>query len=986
MSNHLIIGLGGTGGRIIRAFRKILYQQFRHLHPEGVNIGYLYVDSDDELMALDDPSWKILGQSVQLGIDSQLHIQGADLNQRLENIHNYPGIQPWIGQRDDWQDILRSFAGGRIYGGQKRRLGRFLLACHAEHWVKQLSLQVNQLQTQSHQAEMTFHICCGLAGGTGSGSIIDVIAQIRKHYPYNYQGVNYTILAYTFLPEKNPNPKWDTGNYQANGYAALMELNALSAGQLAPYDITQGERLACEVAFNGLYLFTNQNEKNVIVEVSQELPRIVADFLYQKIVAVRHIAWPSLAFAEDAQNGDSTPETAPLPGSRVPERAKRFLTFGIHRIAIPEAEIKEYLTYQFARQAALQLQFNHWAEGFIDEPQPHSYTEWLNQPATQAHWLLTTEQLCLSKAILASDIEKKWPTLDEDWRLIAPRFQEAVLEHDKADRLEQLHKLFQKRFEQDFRSRSPGEIGGVEHFYRLKQATQATMAKTIGQHIETELFTDWKNGVKGLQDIIALVTAILALLTERKLSLAHQIAHREHQLQAAYQQVEALKHKWRQRHLFTPTHKLLAQQTHSLQNVYTHKTWLVALAFADKLLDELINELNYLLAQLHECANSLATAIQEFDTLIQQRLLLEDQTPLFDPARIKTLTQTLLKDETLQRACSSKIRDALVRSSHGRFSDFNQHFLDTMVLESAQNAQIGHDKLLQHPRDKLLGVNILAKLQERYAHDNQGLRLYIADLVKQACNYLSFDQAEIQKTGLGIPQSPTLFSRFTVILPQAQQQDSFITALKTAFRQSYHDEIEFLTSDVKPHEIVMINITNLFPLRFVSQVGFLQQKYQQRLNHPDRARRQLELHLEADGSALPPLFVPTQTEVKKQAWPYLLLAYTMQLIVTVKDNASGQQRLLYVQQDEDGFDLAPLELGEDLVAAYERLELTQLARLKQQVEAQMSHYEPSVLKQSIIDTVNHIKRHHCQQDITDERYQHVNAGGQAAMKILKGQL
>jgi hypothetical protein len=44
-TNHLIIGLGGTGGKIIRAFRKTLFQEFRGRRMEKVNLGYLYVDS-----------------------------------------------------------------------------------------------------------------------------------------------------------------------------------------------------------------------------------------------------------------------------------------------------------------------------------------------------------------------------------------------------------------------------------------------------------------------------------------------------------------------------------------------------------------------------------------------------------------------------------------------------------------------------------------------------------------------------------------------------------------------------------------------------------------------------------------------------------------------------------------------------------------------------------------------------------------------------
>ena len=131
VANHLIIGLGGTGGKIIRSFRKAVFQAFRKEDADGVNLGYLYVDSSAEMMAIDDPSWKILGTSVQLNKRSQLLIQEANLASRLDNIDNYPGIKPWIGDPAQWKDVLGSIIGVTL-GGQKRRLGRFLFACKAD--------------------------------------------------------------------------------------------------------------------------------------------------------------------------------------------------------------------------------------------------------------------------------------------------------------------------------------------------------------------------------------------------------------------------------------------------------------------------------------------------------------------------------------------------------------------------------------------------------------------------------------------------------------------------------------------------------------------------------------------------------------------------------------------------------------------------------------------------------------------------------------
>ena len=203
-NNHLIIGLGGTGGKIIRAFRKTVFQEFRQVEPPDVNLGYLYVDSSDEMMSPDDPTWRILGRSVQIGASSQLQITDANLQSRLANINNYPGIKNWIGSADEWSNILRSIVGVTL-GGQKRRLGRFLFACKADQFKRMLRDQVRELQTKG-EMPMTFHVCGGLAGGTGSGSVVDVIAQIRDTYP---DAKTYRLLVYCLLPDRYPKPNWD---------------------------------------------------------------------------------------------------------------------------------------------------------------------------------------------------------------------------------------------------------------------------------------------------------------------------------------------------------------------------------------------------------------------------------------------------------------------------------------------------------------------------------------------------------------------------------------------------------------------------------------------------------------------------------------------------------------------------------------------------------------------------------------------------------
>jgi len=146
MSNHLIVGLGGTGGKVIRNIRKAIYRdgkpstavagsdvtnsnidKVEQATPPGIKLEYLYVDSSGEHMGVADPEWKVLGENVQLDKASHFLIEGSDLKSRLDDIGAYPAIAPWIGKTQDWDSILNLGSGGaKVLGGQRRRLGRLL--------------------------------------------------------------------------------------------------------------------------------------------------------------------------------------------------------------------------------------------------------------------------------------------------------------------------------------------------------------------------------------------------------------------------------------------------------------------------------------------------------------------------------------------------------------------------------------------------------------------------------------------------------------------------------------------------------------------------------------------------------------------------------------------------------------------------------------------------------------------------------------------
>ena len=92
---------------------------------------------------------------------------------------------------------------------------------------------------------------------------------------------------------------------------------------------------------------------------------------------------------------------------------------------IPEEEIKEYLSLNFARQAIQQLRHNNWQDtlGFVDEARNIDAASLVRQPDVLSRWQLSDDHLTLAVPILASDDpQKRWKTLTAEWESVLPTF------------------------------------------------------------------------------------------------------------------------------------------------------------------------------------------------------------------------------------------------------------------------------------------------------------------------------------------------------------------------------------------------------------------------------------------------------------------------------------------------------------------------------------------------------------------------------------
>jgi hypothetical protein len=592
--NHIIIGLGGTGGKIIKAFRKQVFLQFRDLNPKDVNIEYLYVDSDPIIDKQSDPSWKILGKSVQLPQSNLLNIQGANVQTRLDNLHDYPGIAAFIEPKEQIQKVIKTGQGADVLGGQKRRLGRLLLACKIHEFNNKLeSLHKRITEEHSNDQEVTFHVCCGLAGGTGSGTIVDVVSQIRAKYPYSEKPPHRKIICYLFLPEEFPGAK-DMGKYHANAYAALMELNALVLGEVQIVDISgqkvinnpkEVRKLNERIPFNGCYLFTNVNEKNVSIKVDEDLPEIVSNFLFTKIVRVRNLNWPDLTRWENNENVDDDHEANEF--SKRPERSLRFLSFGMKSLNVPEKEIEEYFVYHFCRSAILQLQFNKWTDdyGYI-EPQHRSESnfkaEWLNE------WKITLEHLRLSIHPHAEARSNK--PFKDDWSDIANNFFSDSKNLLIEERVDELKKWFLKRYREQFRNL------GVDQYFTTQRENIKEYYTQSARLIERSIFEKVISGtisIKEAEDIVQRTIKELEQTSSKIANIKKEIAKKKSELSDNFKDAEKKykEHGFLSAILGESRESIAEKYCYYICNYYLCETDQRSYDFATEYINLLINEL-----------------------------------------------------------------------------------------------------------------------------------------------------------------------------------------------------------------------------------------------------------------------------------------------------------------------------------------------------------------------------------------------------------
>jgi uncharacterized ParB-like nuclease family protein len=950
-NNHLIVGLGGTGGKIIRQIRKTIERNndAQGRSASDARFEYLYVDtSSDELEKKEE--WKVLGKEIDLARSQYLINRAGDVRPVLEDPGSFPGLKGWIEPRG----IFDFFKNGAAGAAQRRKLGRLVFAQNAPAFVKALEDRLGVLEAGAGKVGAVIHIVCGLAGGTGSGSLVDAIAQIRHKCPDHSQ---YRILVYALLPEKNSRRAKDVSGfspYYANGYAALAELNAMAVGQYQPVNVLDGSRMQHDIYFNGCYLVNNINEHNIPFEIEYEVPNIVAEFIYQKTM---NTEWEGLGRAEKGENDIKNFES---DDNITRSRAKLFLSFGLKRVVVPEQEIKEYLAYGFAEQATRQLMFNNFrqGEGYADEAVQKDWGFEARKPETAQALLLSSQHLTLEAGILEDDAKNpSWKHVPEYWKQIVNRLVPEI----KADNgieptswVDVLNTKLAKVFDETYRT-----MGGVRKFYEVKGNARLEMAKHIGRHIERELFGRWKAGNASLIQLRQFTDALTAMLDERQELFLDQIAKMPAALAQTQQRNAELMTRFNEVGIFS---KLLTDKRSALfaeiaaqhQELYVLRTNLEGLKFATRLIPFIKEQLLALRGTIDTLHQNLAVATEQFEQERASRLGASDaayQKRVFDQNAIAAIMKALVVDEAAQAARTQRVRQSIIELAGTDVDAFDKlvqgvslgAIISRLSQESAQIVELAHAEIAK-TLPPVLHVNIVERLQKKYDANPSGLKEFVSELYNEAGSMLIFNKSEVDRTvANNAGGSQGRAQTIGVFLPDCDNQKDFRSNLATLFEQQKDPASDTKVASGKlSNQIVIMKIASLMPARFVDALTELKKHYDGLLK--DNNELYL-LHSEGDGGKLPPLYARSAADLAAQAKrkPYLLTARLLEMVKERQNRTTGLQEWVFVHLD-DGLPAVKVLVGKqwgDVLEGDHPAEIQTLIEreVNQRINADYKHIE-----------------------------------------------
>ncbi len=529
----LMIGLGGTGKEVLLRLRRKIVERYGSLDRLPF-LRFTHIDTDTTATAHeqydirrgDDPLYEEIRFTNAERIN--LTIPGGT-GKYVQHINNFPHVKRWFptsGKIAELGDL--GHGAGQIR--MASRLGFFDAdnQAHIAARLEQCNAQLHDTAIPQAAAELGFQfsgdmmhviIIASLAGGTGSGTFLDMAFLAKRYFPRAEQlGI---LLLPSFFSAYAGGQR-----VRANGYAALMELNHYVFGHpfTGEWTSTGRSEHMQPPPFTNTYLIDGQNEARLTIGSAgkeYDAYRMVAEVLFQDysigaFAGMKRATRVNLAnFNLEVYSHNFLNETMRSGQKQIvgDAYATRFGSFGLASIVFPTDRVQSACASRLAARV-----LDHWQQSAVDDPLERLFTTFLTDQDVQfaqgryerRDGAGTIEERNIEKALMdyeagggktfPSYLWQKAQTVRTDLQA-APNGQKAAR---LAEHRNELERLFAKED-----SENPQEWGvGIRHIENTTRAYVARVKAGIEKKA-AELSDDPQFGVSYTLSLLRELKALL---------------------------------------------------------------------------------------------------------------------------------------------------------------------------------------------------------------------------------------------------------------------------------------------------------------------------------------------------------------------------------------------------------------------------------------------------------------------------------------------
>jgi hypothetical protein len=325
----VVLGLGGTGYKTLLKLKNRFVEAYGSVPPI---IRFLSIDTTENAEGS--------SHAEETSSDGHLDHNETYVLQVGSPANLVNGTNPHI---DEWwpPDIpTQAIIAG---AGQVRARGRLALFAKASEVYARIRRAVDDVRNIRNQKQMyadefqvsdrtgvEVHVVGSLAGGTGSGTFLDIAFMARDVIGSDEQS-NFTavLLLPGIFTRMN-----GVALVKPNAYGALKEIEHLSTSR-ATFPIDYGFRRidVTRPPFDVVYLIDSVNEQGRVVTEQSDLHALIADGMYVQIGSQLGI---------DAANAVDNIKTQIATQPRVKGRSPQYCSFGVAALTMPSFDAQMY--------------------------------------------------------------------------------------------------------------------------------------------------------------------------------------------------------------------------------------------------------------------------------------------------------------------------------------------------------------------------------------------------------------------------------------------------------------------------------------------------------------------------------------------------------------------------------------------------------------------------------------------------------------------